>query len=61
MTLDEFIKAFAAEFDETPAEIFKPETNYRKLDEWVHRKAIQKAAESYRISDEHKEYLKSLR
>ena len=33
----------------------------RKLDEWVHRKAIQKAVESYRISDEHKEYLKSLR
>jgi 3-methyladenine DNA glycosylase AlkD len=33
----------------------------RRLDEWVHRKAIQKAVESYRVSDEHKEYLKSLR
>lgn len=33
----------------------------RKLDEWIHRKAIQKAVESRRVSDEHKEYLKSLR
>ena len=33
----------------------------RRLDEWVHRKAIQKAIESYRVSEEHKEYLKSLR
>lgn len=34
MTLDEFIEKFAAEFDDTPAEDFKPETNYRELDEW---------------------------
>ena len=33
----------------------------RKLDEWVHKKAIQKAVESYRVTDEHKEYLKSLK
>ena len=33
----------------------------RRLDEWVHRKAIQKALESYRVSDEHKEYLRRLR
>lgn len=33
----------------------------RKLDEWVHKKAIQKAVESYRVTDEHKEYLRSLR
>ncbi len=32
-----------------------------RLDEWVHRKSIQKAVESYRVTDEHKEYLKSLR
>lgn len=31
------------------------------LDDWVHRKTIQKAIESYRITPEHKEYLKSLR
>ena len=33
----------------------------RKLPEWVHRKTIQKAVESYRISDETKAYLRSLR
>jgi acyl carrier protein len=34
MTLDEFIKAFAAEFDDTPEEQFTPATNYRELEEW---------------------------
>ena len=34
MTLDEFVKAFAAEFDDTPEEIFKADTRYRELDEW---------------------------
>ncbi|MCR4929512.1 MAG: DNA alkylation repair protein [Lachnospiraceae bacterium] len=33
----------------------------RKLDEWCHKKAIQKAIESYRVSDEHKDYLRSLK
>ena len=33
----------------------------RKLDEWTHKKTIQKCVESYRVSDEHKEFLKSLR
>ena len=33
----------------------------RRLDEWVHKKAIQKALESYRVTEEHKEYLKTLR
>ncbi|MBO4456108.1 MAG: DNA alkylation repair protein [Butyrivibrio sp.] len=33
----------------------------RKLDKWVHKKAIQKAVESFRVTDEHKEYLKTLR
>lgn len=33
----------------------------RKLPEWVHRKTIQKAVESYRITKEQKEYLKGLR
>ena len=32
-----------------------------KLDIWIHNKSIQKAVESYRISDETKEYLKSLK
>ena len=34
MTLDEFVKAFAAEFDDTPAEQFTPTTIFRELDEW---------------------------
>lgn len=33
----------------------------RKLAEWTHNKAIQKACESFRVSPEHKNYLKSLR
>ena len=31
------------------------------LDEWVHKKAIQKAVESFRVTDAHKVYLKTLR
>ncbi len=31
------------------------------LDVWTHNKTIQKAVESYRISDERKAYLKTLR
>lgn len=33
----------------------------KKLDDWTHNKAIQKAIESFRVSDEHKEYLRSLK
>ena len=33
----------------------------KKLEVWTHNKAIQKACESFRVSPEHKEYLKSLR
>ena len=33
----------------------------QKLDAWTHNKAIQKSVESYRITPEQKEYLKSLR
>lgn len=31
------------------------------LDKWTHNKTVQKAIESYRITDEQKEYLKSLK
>jgi 3-methyladenine DNA glycosylase AlkD len=31
------------------------------LDKWVHNKAIQKARESFRVSEEHKAYLKALK
>lgn len=33
----------------------------KKLDVWTHNKAIQKTCESFRVSPEHKEYLRSLR
>lgn len=33
----------------------------RLLDPWTHNKAIQKAIESYRVEDTHKQYLKTLK
>lgn len=38
-----------------------PYIEQRKLPQWVHRKTIQKAVESYRITSEQKTYLKSFR
>lgn len=38
-----------------------PYIEHHKLSPWVHKKAIQKAVESYRITDEQKIYLKSFR
>lgn len=32
-----------------------------KLDKWTHNKTIQKAIESYRITDEQKTYLRTLK
>ena len=54
--LQYFATALAKRYDETV-----PYFEKRRLDEWVHKKAIQKAIESYRVSDEHKDYLRSLR
>lgn len=34
MDIKEFIKNFAGEFDETPLEMFTPDTDYKSLDEW---------------------------
>lgn len=38
-----------------------PYLEERRLSEWVHRKTIQKAVESYRITEEQKVYLRGLR
>ena len=38
-----------------------PYLEQRRLDPWTHNKTIQKAVESYRITDEQKAYLKTLR
>ncbi len=34
MELNDFIAAFAAEFEETPVEQFSATTNYKNLEEW---------------------------
>jgi len=51
-----FATALAKQYDETI-----PYFENRRLEEWVHRKAIQKAVESYRVTDAHKQHLKTLR
>ena len=51
-----FATALAKQWDATI-----PYLKERKLPEWVHRKTIQKAIESYRITPEQKVYLKTLR
>lgn len=38
-----------------------PYIEQHKLDAWTHNKAIQKAIESFRVTEEHKKYLKTLR
>lgn len=42
-------------------EMVIPYIENQKFDTWVHNKAIQKANESYRITKEQKEYLKTLK
>ena len=51
-----FATALAKQYDAAV-----PYLEQRRLDPWVHRKTIQKAIESFRVSDEHKAYLKTLR
>lgn len=51
-----FATALAKQYDATIKYIEK-----RKLDEWIHKKTIQKAVESFRVTDEHKKYLKKFR
>lgn len=51
-----FATALAKQWDATI-----PYIEERKLEPWVHRKTIQKACESYRITEEQKIYLKTLK
>ncbi|MBQ2420765.1 MAG: DNA alkylation repair protein [Clostridia bacterium] len=51
-----FATALAKQYDAT-----LPYISEKKLDKWTHNKAIQKAIESYRVTDEHKAYLKTLK
>lgn len=51
-----FATALAKQYD-----TILPFIEERRLDTWTHNKAIQKSVESYRITPEQKEYLKSLK
>ncbi|MBP3581529.1 MAG: DNA alkylation repair protein [Clostridia bacterium] len=50
------VTALASRWD-----IVVPYIEKQKFNKWVHNKAIQKAVESYRITKEQKEYLKTLK
>jgi len=51
-----FATALAKQWDSTI-----PYLKNKRLDDWTHNKTIQKARESYRISDEQKEFLQGLK
>lgn len=51
-----FATALAKQYDAT-----LPVIESRRLVPWTHNKAIQKAVESFRVTDEHKAYLRTLR
>ena len=55
MTAWYFATALAKQYDAAV-----PYLENRKLDTWTHNKTIRKAIESYRISPEQKEYLRTL-
>ena len=56
MTAWYFATALAKQYDS--AIIYIEE---KRLDKWTHNKTIQKAVESYRVTDEHKAYLRTLK
>ncbi len=56
MTAWYFATALAKQYDAV-----LPYIENRRLDDWTHNKAIQKAIESYRITPEQKAYLKTLK
>ena len=51
-----FATALAKQYDAA-----LPIIEQHRLESWTHNKAIQKALESFRVSDEHKEYLRKLK
>ncbi|MPM95688.1 hypothetical protein SDC9_142843 [bioreactor metagenome] len=51
-----FATALAKQYDASLPYIWN-----QRLEKWTHNKAIQKAIESYRISDESKAYLRTLK
>ena len=51
-----FATALAKQYDRV-----LPFIENRRLDPWTHNKTIQKAVESYRITDDQKAYLRNLK
>ena len=51
-----FATALAKNYEEV-----LPFIEEKRLDKWTHNKTIQKSVESYRITPDQKEYLKSLK
>ena len=51
-----FATALAKQYDAA-----LPWIEQRRLSRWTHNKTIQKAVESFRVSNEHKAYLKQLK
>ena len=51
-----FATALAKQYDAA-----LPYITGRRLDDWTHNKTIQKALESFRVTEEHKQYLRTLR
>lgn len=52
MDISKFVTHFAEQFDDTPKGIFKPETQFRELDEWDSLSALSVIAmidEEYNI------------
>lgn len=53
MDINSFIENFAAQFDETDASMFKPETEFKKLEEWSSLMALSVIAmvdEEYNVT-----------
>ena len=51
-----FATALAKKYDVTV-----PYIEQHKLEDWTHKKVIQNAIESYRVSEEYKAYLRTLK
>ena len=56
MTAWYFATALALNYDDV-----LPYIEQKRLDVWTHNKTIQKAAESFRVTDGHKQYLRTLK
>lgn len=59
MNVNEFVKNFANQFEETDFAVFSPETKFRELDEWsslIALSVIEMLDEEYGIQIENKDF-----